>query len=48
MGQAAIHIVTGPRGAGKTTLCARIADGAAAACLLVAGVISPAVFDHSA
>ncbi|MCC6189912.1 MAG: hypothetical protein IT318_12830 [Anaerolineales bacterium] len=47
MGQAAIHIVTGPGGTGKTTLCARIADGAAAVRLMVAGVISPAVFDQA-
>lgn len=47
MGQAAVHIVTGPRGAGKTTLCTRIADWAAAARLVVAGVLSPAVFEQA-
>lgn len=38
-----ILIVTGPRGAGKTTLCRRVIDVAQQANWEVAGVISPAI-----
>ena len=39
-----ILILTGPRGAGKTTLCARFIDQAREAGWCVAGVLSPARF----
>lgn len=40
----AITVLTGERQAGKTSLCARIADLARAKSVTIAGVISPAIF----
>jgi nucleoside-triphosphatase len=39
-------IVTGERGAGKTAFCARLIELARAAGQQIAGVLSPAVFEH--
>jgi nucleoside-triphosphatase len=39
-------IVTGPRGAGKTTFCARVVEQVRDAPIVVAGILSPAVFER--
>jgi nucleoside-triphosphatase len=41
-----LYILTGPRGAGKTTFCRALAGQARAACWDVAGLISPAAFEN--
>ncbi|MFZ5910157.1 MAG: nucleoside-triphosphatase [Chloroflexota bacterium] len=43
-----LHLLTAPRGAGKTTFCRALADRARTAGWDVAGLLSPAVFEDGA